>query len=226
MATRGCTSSAASKVAQVCRTSCTVICRTAALAHRVSKRRLKFRGSKGVPTVVVNTRPVSLHRSPAAARAAAWTLARRFSQARTSRRASRSSRFAPAPRHNVKPSDRLVGGAGQRRIARRDDHLAQPIGQVTSHSRRTGGDWATLRRRMQLQPLAMDLFACLAVGPLPPPRPLGPGHPDVRGIAVMVGKDQGGALRAGSGAPRAGLWPWPRAPPGASAPSQPMPHLS
>jgi hypothetical protein len=57
IATRGCTSRAASSVAQVLRVPWTVIRGTrAAVMHR-SKLRLKLRGSIGVPCLVVKIRP-------------------------------------------------------------------------------------------------------------------------------------------------------------------------
>jgi hypothetical protein len=52
-----------------------VIRRTPARAQRVSKRRLKLRGSNAVPAKVVNTSPVSGHWS-AATRAASWSFCR------------------------------------------------------------------------------------------------------------------------------------------------------
>ena len=76
IATRGCTSRAASRLAQVRLTSWTVILRSPAFSRRVSKRRLKLRGSNGVPTLVVNTSPVSVQVSPAAARASACSFSR------------------------------------------------------------------------------------------------------------------------------------------------------
>jgi hypothetical protein len=57
IATRGCTSRAASSVAQVLRVPWTVIRGTrAAVMHR-SKLRLKLRGSIGVPCLVVKIGP-------------------------------------------------------------------------------------------------------------------------------------------------------------------------
>jgi hypothetical protein len=47
--------------------------RTPALAQRVSKRRLRLRGSNGVPTRVVNINPLCAHASLDAALAAAWS---------------------------------------------------------------------------------------------------------------------------------------------------------
>ncbi len=55
---------------QACRVSLTRMRGTPALAQRVSKLRLKFRGSMGVPHLVVNTRSLGCHRSPARSRAA------------------------------------------------------------------------------------------------------------------------------------------------------------
>jgi len=57
IATRGCTSKAASSEPQVRRVSCTRMRRTPALAQRRSKRRLTARGSIARPERVVNTRP-------------------------------------------------------------------------------------------------------------------------------------------------------------------------
>ena len=50
--------------------------RTPALAQRVSKRRLRLRGSNGVPTRVVNIKPLCTHASPAAALVATWSFSR------------------------------------------------------------------------------------------------------------------------------------------------------
>ena len=60
MATRGCTSRAASSEPQVSRVPCTVISGTFAFAFAMQrlKLRLKLRGSIGVPWRVVNTGPV------------------------------------------------------------------------------------------------------------------------------------------------------------------------
>lgn len=69
MAMRGCTSRSTSRLAHVRRASWTVIRRTFAAAHRRSQVRLKFRGSIGVPYLVVKTSPESCHFCPAAFRA-------------------------------------------------------------------------------------------------------------------------------------------------------------
>lgn len=51
---------------------------TTACPHmkRISKRRLRFRGSNGVPTRVVKVKPLCRQASPAAALAAAWSFSR------------------------------------------------------------------------------------------------------------------------------------------------------
>jgi hypothetical protein len=56
--------------------SLTVMSRTPALAQRVSKRRLRLRGSNGVPARVVNINPLYAHASATAAFAAAWSFSR------------------------------------------------------------------------------------------------------------------------------------------------------
>jgi hypothetical protein len=56
--------------------SCTVIRRTPALVQRVSKRRFRFRGSNGVPALVVNTSPLCTQEPPTVAFAAAWSFSR------------------------------------------------------------------------------------------------------------------------------------------------------
>ncbi len=61
----GWTSRSASRLPQVRRASCTVMCRRPACSQRRSQNRRKLRGSIGVPNLVVITSPFSCHASPA-----------------------------------------------------------------------------------------------------------------------------------------------------------------
>jgi len=78
MATRGCTSRAASREPQVLRVLCLVILGTSALTIGRSKLRSKLRGSTGVPRRVVKTNPVSIHASPACSWSADWPFMAQF----------------------------------------------------------------------------------------------------------------------------------------------------
>jgi hypothetical protein len=68
IATRGWTSRATSRDAQVRRVACTGMTGTPAFAARAWKKRCKLRGSIGVPNRVVKTNPDPIHASPAANR--------------------------------------------------------------------------------------------------------------------------------------------------------------
>ena len=367
MATRGCTSSAARRVAQVCLMSCTVIRRTPALAQRVSKRRFRFRGSNGVPARVVNTSPTSdpggacrrlrgglvlladpqcrhadarhrqgglrglglgfpvqelatdplelpadiqlspiqVHGGPGQADHLALAQAHHEDQhvRGVERilvplcRLQELARFLGCPRlhfprtgfgdvgqagdvlrdqvlgdgigqraaqdrpgvpdgpfrsqpptascrnlgaaaalflrsagvlalraalagipqlvepashvaqgelveplgaeagQDVQPRERLVGRAGQRRIIRRDNHLAKPVSHVLGQGRRAGRHWPAAGAIVQFQPLAVNVLAGLAVDPLPAPFAVRSCYPYIGRVAVAVREDRALSVR-------------------------------
>src|SRR5262249_35867584 len=71
--------------------------------------------------------------------------------------------------HDVQPTEDLIGRTRQRRVARRDNYLAQPVGQVVSHRWVAGRDRSPASRFMEAEPLTVYLLAGLAVDPLAAP---------------------------------------------------------